>query len=441
MVNQGYGYSAVMSSGVLVENYTDFSDDTNLSFFGIMNKHEAFIPKIMNFVQRDIKYTKNKGEAFQYVSLFITFVALEKNIMKKELLLSLVGGLFTLTASAQQYEISGQAPEGVHTIYFQNLEGSSLDSTQVVNGQFSFKGDAQGHLFAILGAKENANQLQRVQVLLDGQIKVDLATGKASGNAENEGFTTWNQKFTVPQNVINGLMAEVAQYQQTQTAMPDSVNTRINRVYEEQTEYMAQLVKDCCKENSQLRFPAFFLINMASNMEKADVIALAENGNPEYMKVPVMERLKHRIQGWKKQLPGTPFTDLTLNDTQGKGHKLSEYVGKGKYILVDFWASWCGPCRQSMPELKKVYEKYKGKNFEIVGLSFDQTQTAWVNAIKKLDLPWIHLSDLKGWQSIAAETYGINSIPATLLIGPDGKIIASGLHAEELDAKLAELLK
>ena len=168
---------------------------------------------------------------------------------------------------------------------------------------------------------------------------------------------------------------------------------------------------------------------------------LAETGNPAYMQVSILERMRGSIQGWKRQMPGTMFTDLELNDVNGKPHKLSEYIGKGKYVLVDFWASWCGPCRREMPAVKALYEKYHAKGFDIVGLSFDDNAKDWTGAINSMKLPWHHLSDLKGWQSIAGQTYGINAIPATILFGPDGKVVVSGLHSEELETKLAELLK
>ena len=126
---------------------------------------------------------------------------------------------------------------------------------------------------------------------------------------------------------------------------------------------------------------------------------------------------------------------------EGKIVKLSDYVGKGKVVLVDFWASWCGPCRREMPNLVETYAKYKGKNFEIVGVSLDQDGAAWKEAIKKMNMTWPQMSDLKFWQSEGAQLYAVNSIPHTVLIDGSGKIIARGLHGEELQAKIAEAVK
>jgi thiol-disulfide isomerase/thioredoxin len=123
----------------------------------------------------------------------------------------------------------------------------------------------------------------------------------------------------------------------------------------------------------------------------------------------------------------------------GKPVSISSF--RGKYLLVDFWASWCGPCRGENPNVVAAYNKYKDKNFTILGVSLDQDKASWLQAIKKDGLAWNHMSDLKYWNSAAVEAYHFDGIPFNVLIDPNGKIIASSLRGPELDAKLAEVLK
>jgi len=140
-----------------------------------------------------------------------------------------------------------------------------------------------------------------------------------------------------------------------------------------------------------------------------------------------------------KAFIGQQFTDLEMADVNGKMHKLSEYVGKGHWLFVDMWASWCGPCRAEMPHVVTAYEKYHGKGLEMVGLSLDSNKEPWVKAIEDLKMPWPQLSDLKSWKSIVTDVYKVWSIPDNLLIDPQGKIVARGLRGEGLHAKLAEI--
>lgn len=131
--------------------------------------------------------------------------------------------------------------------------------------------------------------------------------------------------------------------------------------------------------------------------------------------------------------------DLTMQDVNGKPLAISNF--KGKYVLVDFWASWCGPCRQENPNVVAAYNKYKDKNFTILGVSLDKDKAAWLKAIKDDNLAWNHMSDLKQWESVAVNTYQFDGIPFNVLLDPSGKIIASSLRGDELERKLAEVLQ
>ncbi|RFZ83217.1 AhpC/TSA family protein [Mucilaginibacter terrenus] len=151
------------------------------------------------------------------------------------------------------------------------------------------------------------------------------------------------------------------------------------------------------------------------------------------------KQLKYSLDKLRITAIGSMAPDFTQEDVNGKPVSLSSF--KGKYVLIDFWASWCGPCRQENPNVVRTYNKYRGKNFTVLGVSLDREngKAAWLAAIKSDGLNWTQVSDLKFWDNLVAKLYGVESIPQNFLIDPQGKIIAKNLRGDDLDAKLEQL--
>ena len=138
---------------------------------------------------------------------------------------------------------------------------------------------------------------------------------------------------------------------------------------------------------------------------------------------------------------GLQYIDFEMETPDGKLVKVSDFVSKNKYTLIDFWASWCGPCHGEMPTIVKAYDEFHSKGLEIVGVSLDIDKTDWVKAISEMNMLWPQMSDLKGWESAGAQLYGVRSIPANVLVNQQGKIVAQDLRGEHLLRKLGELME
>lgn len=365
----------------------------------------------------------------------------------KYLLLTMAMLATAFSSQAQvKYQVSGTCPAGVKKVYVYDLSDhfQLLDSVAVSNGRFALYGQAAANALIGLGVDDG----NTVSIFFnDGQsVQADLITGILRSSEVNNRLNQYDRRLDSISGVEKKLNEELALYfdkdnnpregceQEIMAMIPkfqalglDEMGTYAAIMGETDNlipvVYLEELVKVC---------------NAMDNAEKK-----AELLSPErpYYHYPMGQQTIERIlqEEQKHELIGKPFIDLTEPDMDGRVHHLSDYCGKGNYVFVDFWASWCGPCMAEMPNVKANYEKYHAKGFQIVGLSFDQKAEAWKKAVRDKGLYWIHLSDLQGWQSEAAEVYNINSIPSSLLIDPEGTVIARDLRGSKLGDKLKEI--
>jgi len=231
------------------------------------------------------------------------------------------------------------------------------------------------------------------------------------------------------------------------THAPDSMllaaTTQKNNAIQELNTYLRQFINT----NSNPTLCALVLGWSSRSFSKEEFEAALGNLVRKYPDNPTLQSVKQDYEQQLAQMSksgdsswvGKPAPELTLPDVNGRPVSIASF--KGKYVLVDFWASWCGPCRAENPNVVQAYNEYKNKNFAILGISLDKEKDAWLEAIKSDNLGWTHVSDLKYWQSKAAEVFQISGIPFNVLVDPQGKIVAQGLRGSDLENKLKEVLK
>jgi peroxiredoxin len=363
--------------------------------------------------------------------------------MKNQLaVLVLALAIFSCQRVKDEYSIKGSIA-GVETgkVYLQKLvagQPQTVDSAVLEGGKFAFKGKMPipDIRFFRLNEKDYFAQffLDNADIVVKAN-KDSLRSTKITGSPTQDIFQifiTEMQKLNKDGTALQGKYQNAMQTGNTSEAEKAKIDLQAmmdnNLVY----------TKNFVKENSKSVVSAYIaLVQLSSQLEGAELDSIVSKYPAEISTSEYVVKLKEIVSEQKKTAAGVVAPDFTLNDPAGKPVQLSSL--RGKVVLIDFWASWCKPCRQENPNNVRLYQQYSAKGFEIIGVSLDRTKEDWVKAIQDDNLTWVHVYDLQGSESSVALLYAVNSIPQTFLLDKDGKIIAKGLRGETLENKLKEL--
>ncbi|WP_018477941.1 TlpA disulfide reductase family protein [Pontibacter roseus] len=303
------------------------------------------------------------------------------------------------------------------------------------DGTFTFEGEVKEPTFYRVGL----DQQNGLMLVLDNStIKVEADASDLNGTAKIEGSQDSELFQQLNKMVTESRQKEAELSQQFNQAMSEG-KTEEAEGYRQQYLAMQKELKNFLAQHPSSivsTFGTLNLINPTTDFSFADSMAtLYSEKLPDSRYTALLNK---RLESLRSTAVGSVAPDFSLATPEGGSIALSSL--RGKYVLIDFWASWCGPCRKENPNVVKMYNRYKDKGFEIFGVSLDQSREKWLKAIADDKLTWPQVSDLKGWESQAAQLYQVDAIPQTILLDKEGKIIAKGLRGEELENKLASLL-
>jgi peroxiredoxin len=368
--------------------------------------------------------------------------------MKKLVYLAAVGAMALAACQPQNgYKVSGTIP-GLNdgdTVLLQKLEENrewtAIDTAVISNGEFVFKGQTDTTEVRFVTFNKEGRTGAAPIFLEKGNIVVTFnEEGKAtiSGTENNDIYNTFN----IQSDSIYGVAIALNEKLSTDTTLTDEEKEAKEAELDELVNNMrVQLPLNTIKANIDKPVGFFLLASRYSYFDLATLEELSASIPAQYADSKEVAAINDYIAALRRSSVGQKYTDFELQTPEGETVKLSDFVSQNKVTLIDFWASWCGPCRAEMPNVVKAYEAYNKKGFGIVGVSLDNNVDAWKAAIETLKITWPQMSDLQGWKNAAAQLYAIHSIPATFLIDENGIIIEKDLRGDKLAEKLAEILK
>ncbi len=362
----------------------------------------------------------------------------------RKLLLFLVASVFVVSACKKEpgYKIKGNIEGlGDSQVFLRKVEDNQwvkFDSVKAESGEFLFEGKLKSpEMYALtLGDEGSVNIFtENSDIQITGNID-SLNAHTVKGSGIHDKFEHFKSKVGKYDEEMGGLYTKYQEQRQkgNQEGMK-KVEEEYMAVSDNRQEFVRKYIED--NTNSVIS-PYVATQEMLPYMKYEELDSLYISFDSSVKESRYAQRIKERRDVLARVQMGKEFIDFTLPDTAGNSITFSDYIGDG-HILLDFWASWCSPCRKENPNLVENYKKYQDQGFEIFGVSLDRKRDPWIQAIHNDNIDWPQASDLKGWDNPTRKEYGVMAIPSNFLIDEEGVIVAKDLRGEELDQKLEEI--